>query len=117
MRLRSIVLASLFVLALTGGGIAAARTTAADATKVKVTAKDYSFVLSPKTVRHGRVMFAIKNTGATAHDFAIAGHVSKMIQPGKTVTLTVTLKKGRIPYKCTVDSHAQLGMKGVLKVT
>ena len=29
----------------------------------------------------------------------------------------VTLKRGRYPYKCTVDSHAELGMKGVLKVT
>jgi uncharacterized cupredoxin-like copper-binding protein len=116
-KLRPIVLASLFVLALTGGGVAAAHTAAAHTTTVKVTAKDFSFVVSPKTVHHGRVMFVIKNAGATAHDFAIAGHVSKMVKPGKTVTLTVTLKKGRIPYKCTVDSHAQLGMKGVLKVT
>ena len=117
MKLRPVVFVSLLVLALAGGGIAAARPSAAHATKVKVTAKDYSFTLSPKTVRHGRVAFAIENAGAAAHDFAIAGHVSKLVQPGKTVTLTVTLKKGRIPYRCTVDSHARLGMKGVLRVT
>jgi uncharacterized cupredoxin-like copper-binding protein len=117
MKLRSIALASVLVLALAGAGDAAARPSKAHMTTVKVTAKDFSFVLSPKTVHHGRVTFVIKNDGATTHDFAIAGHASKMVQPGKTVKLTVTLKKGRIPYRCTVDSHAQMGMKGVLKVT
>jgi plastocyanin len=27
------------------------------------------------------------------------------------------LEKGSYPYKCTIDSHAKLGMKGVLRVT
>jgi len=40
-----------------------------------------------------------------------------MIEPGKTTRLTVTLKPGRYPYQCTVDSHADLGMRGVLRVT
>jgi uncharacterized cupredoxin-like copper-binding protein len=84
---------------------------------VNVTAKDYSFTLSKTSVRHGSIKFAIKNTGKTTHDFAIAGHASKMVAPGKTTSLTVTLKKGSYPYKCTVDSHAKLGMKGVLHVT
>jgi uncharacterized cupredoxin-like copper-binding protein len=55
--------------------------------------------------------------GHTPHDFAIAGHTSSHVQPGQTTRLTVTLKRGRYPYKCTVDSHAKLGMKGVLQVT
>jgi uncharacterized cupredoxin-like copper-binding protein len=63
------------------------------------------------------VTFAVRNKGRTKHDFSIAGHRSKTIGPGKTTRLTVTLKKGRYPYKCTVDSHAKLGMKGVLRVT
>ena len=117
MKLRSIALASLFVLALAGAGSAAARPSAAHARIVKVTAKDFSFVVSPKTVHHGRVTFVIKNTGATDHDFAIAGHVSKKVAPGKTVRMTVTLKKGHSSYRCTVDSHAQMGMKGILDVT
>lgn len=117
MKVRSFALVSVLVLALAGAGTAAALRSAAHAITVKVTAKDYSFTLSPKTVRHGRVTFVIRNAGATSHDFAIAGHVSNMVAPGKTVRLTVTLKKGRIPYRCTVDSHARLGMKGVLHVT
>ena len=60
--------------------------------------------------------FVIKNAGASPHDFAIAGHRSKTIGPGKTTRLTVTLKPGRYPYRCAVDSHASLGMKGVLRV-
>ena len=96
---------------------AAASPAAVRSTSVKVTAKDYSFTLSTKTVKHGKVTFMIKNAGHTSHDFAIAGHTSKQIAPGKSTTLTVMLKKGSYPYKCTVDSHKELGMKGVLKVT
>ena len=106
-----------FVVALVVSGTAAARPSSAQATTVKVTAKDFSFALSTKTVRHGRVTLVIRNAGRTTHDFAIAGHRSHTIGPGKTARLTVTLKRGRYPYKCTVDSHAKLGMKGVLRVT
>ena len=86
-------------------------------TTVTVKAKDFKFVLSKTTVPHGKITFVIKNVGHTPHDFSIAGHKSGRTQPGKTTRLTVTLKKGRYPYKCTVDSHAKLGMKGVLHVT
>jgi uncharacterized cupredoxin-like copper-binding protein len=116
-KLRSIALAFVFVLALAVAGNAVARSSVAHTRTVKVIAKDFSFTLTPKTVHHGRVTFVVKNEGATTHDFALARHVSKMVKPGKTVRLTVTLKKGRVPYRCTVDSHAQMGMKGVLDVT
>ena len=102
------------LVALVAAGVAPA---AVRSTTVKVTAKDYSFALSTKTVKHGTVTFSIKNSGHTVHDFAIAGHTSKQIGPGKSTTLTVMLKKGRYPYSCTVDSHKALGMKGVLQVT
>jgi uncharacterized cupredoxin-like copper-binding protein len=74
-------------------------------------------VLSRRSVPHGRVTFVIRNASPAAHDLAIAGRVSKVIGPGKSTTLTVTLKRGRYPYRCTVDGHAELGMKGVLRVT
>jgi len=110
-----IVAAALAALAVTGPAVARMHT--AKATTVKVTMKDFSFVLSTKKVKRGKVTFAIRNTGKTAHDFSIAGHTSKIIGPGTRTTMTVTLKRGRDPYKCTVDSHAKLGMKGVLHVT
>jgi len=100
-----------------GAGTAAYYPSTVKTTMVTVRASDFKFALSKTTVPHGRITFVIKNTGHTPHDFAIAGHTSSHVQPGKTTRLTVTLKKGRYPYRCTVDSHAKLGMKGVLHVT
>ena len=84
MRFRSLSAAAALVLALTVVGVAAARPSVTHVATVKVTAKDYSFVLSPKTVKHGRVTFVIRNAGHAPHDFAIAGHHSKTIGPGAT---------------------------------
>lgn len=116
MKLRNIAVVGSVGLAFAGVSTAAAYPSAAVATTVHVTAKDFKFVLSTKTVKPGRVTFVIKNAGSSSHDFAIAGHSSKTIDPGKSARLTVKLKPGRYPYKCTVDSHAELGMKGVFRV-
>lgn len=109
---RTILVLSASVLALA----AFAAPASATATTVRVTAKEYSFVLSTKRVKHGSVTFVIHNAGHTTHDFAIGGHTSPMIPPGRTKRLTVTLKPGRYTDSRMVDSHAQLGMKGVLRV-
>jgi uncharacterized cupredoxin-like copper-binding protein len=93
---------------------ASAHTTAAT---VQVTAKEYKFVLSRKSAPHGKTTFKVVNKGKVKHDFAIAGKKTKMLKPHQSATLTVTLKKGKHPYKCTVPGHAQLGMKGVFKST
>jgi uncharacterized cupredoxin-like copper-binding protein len=100
-------------LALTGASAVHSEPTSLSTTVVKVKAKDFVFVLSRKSAPHGKVKFVITNPSPAVHDFAIAGHKSKPVQPGKSTTLVVTLTKGRHPYKCTVDSHARLGMKGV----
>jgi uncharacterized cupredoxin-like copper-binding protein len=118
MRPRPLSVLAVLALALAATGVAAARPARTHATTVKVTAKDYSFVLSHARVPHGKVTFEIRNDGRTAHDFAIDGRTSMTIEPGKTTTLTVTFTRaGRYPYRCTIDSHAQLGMKGTLRVT
>jgi len=117
MILRSAALLSTAVFVLAGASTAAARPSAVKHTTVKVTAKDFSFTLSTKKVKHGKVTFAIKNAGKTTHDFEIDGHKSKAIGPGKTTSLTVMLKAGHYTYKCTIDSHAALGMKGKVDVT
>jgi plastocyanin len=114
---RSALILAAFVLAVAGVGTARAATSTGKAvTEVRVTAKDFSFALSRKSVPHGRVEFVIKNAGKTAHNFEIAGHTSKTIQPGKSTTMSVQLKAGSYPYKCAVDSHSKLGMKGTLRV-
>jgi uncharacterized cupredoxin-like copper-binding protein len=78
---------------------------------------EFKFTVSPKSVKAGTVTFKIQNKGKLAHDFSIAHKKSPMVQPGKTATLTVNLKKGSYAYKCTVAGHAAAGMKGTLKVT
>jgi uncharacterized cupredoxin-like copper-binding protein len=96
---------------------AGARSSRTTATTVKVTAKEYKFILSRKSAPHGRVTFKIINKGVLKHDFKILGKKTKQLGHNKTATLTVTLKKGKHPYICTVDSHAKFGMKGVFKST
>ena len=96
---------------------AGARTQHVTKTSVGVTMKEFRFVLTRASVPAGVVAFRVVNKGKIVHDFSIAGKKTKLLQPGKSEVLTVTLKKGRWPYKCTVDSHSKFGMKGVLRVT
>jgi uncharacterized cupredoxin-like copper-binding protein len=88
------------------------------ATTVRVTAKDtLKFVLSRKTAPHGKTIFKVTNKGRLRHDFKIAGKKTKLLGHNQTATLTVTLRKGRHPYSCTVPGHAAAGMKGVFRST
>jgi uncharacterized cupredoxin-like copper-binding protein len=84
---------------------------------VGVTGKEFKFTLTTKTVRHGKVTFKLTNKGRLKHDFKIAGKKTALIAPGKSGSVTVTLKKGSYTYICTVPGHAAAGMKGKLKVT
>jgi uncharacterized cupredoxin-like copper-binding protein len=104
--------------ALVAAAPVAARPSAAAATTVTVTMKEFKFTLSKAKVPHGKVTFKLVNKGNLPHDFKIAGKKSPMVQPKKTKTFVVTLtKKGKIAYICTVPGHAAAGMKGKLTVT
>jgi uncharacterized cupredoxin-like copper-binding protein len=107
----AVVATALFVLVPYAG----ARTTA---TTIKVTAKDFKFVLSKKSATHGKVTFKVTNKGPSPHDFKIAGKKTKLLGHNKSATLVVTLKKGKkYTYICTVPGHAAAGMKGTFKAT
>lgn len=115
----SLSLAAVGVAGLVLGHAAASNSSAADrqaVTRVAVVASEWKFSLSKRTVPAGTVVFTVKNKGKIAHDFKIAGKKSKMVQPGKSTTLKVTLKSGKQKYQCTVPGHAAAGMKGTLKV-
>ena len=103
--------------ALVAAAPVSARPSAAQTTNVTVTMKEFKFTLSKTRVPHGKVTFKLVNKGKLPHDFAIAGKKSKLISPSKSGTLTVTLKAGKIAYKCTGSGHAAAGMKGKLTVT
>lgn len=107
------ILIALTLAALVLGAPAAA---SAATTTVTVTATDFHFKLSKSSVHAGKVTFVLVNKGKVGHDFSIAGKKTAVIGHGKSAKLTVTLTKGRHPYKCTVPGHAALGMKGTLTV-
>jgi uncharacterized cupredoxin-like copper-binding protein len=86
-------------------------------TKIKVTAMDIKFKLSAKTAKRGVVVFKVTNVGALKHDFHIKGRTTRKLSHGQSATLRVTfLRKGRYPYKCTVDHHAAAGMEGIFTI-
>jgi len=90
----------------------------ASAATVSVTAgkpSEFKFTI-PSSVKAGKVTFKVKNAGKVPHDFSIAGKKTPLLKPGASASLTVTLKKGKAAYLCTVPGHAQAGMKGTLTV-
>ena len=97
--------------------LATARTHAAQAATITVKASEFKFALSKKSAPHGTIVFKVTNKGHITHDFKIGGKKTKMLSPGKSATLKVTLKKGSYKYVCTVPGHASAGMKGTFKAT
>lgn len=107
----------LLALAIAAGPAASGGGSAAAPIKVKVTMTDYAFALSKKVVRRGTVVFQVVNTGEVVHDFKIAGKKTPIYETSERGALRVVFKKiGRYPYICTVVGHADVGMKGVLRV-
>jgi glucose/arabinose dehydrogenase len=84
---------------------------------VRVTAREFSFALTRKTVPVGTVRFVVANAGAIGHDFVIDGRRTRVLGPGQRETLLVRFGKGgSYAYRCSVPGHAAVGMKGVLAV-
>src|SRR4051794_19830838 len=100
---------------------AAAHTSAAKATVVTVTAgkpSEFKFKLSELSAPQGAVSFKVTNSGALPHDFKIGTKKTKLLSPGQSQTLSVTMAKaGKFPFLCTVSGHAAAGMKGTFTVT
>jgi len=99
-----------------GAGKAAATATGVI---VKATEVEYKITLSTHKVPHGVVTFAVKNAGKISHNLTIqqGGKHTATFAPGKTVKLTVTLKKGAYTLYCSVPGHRQLGMVTKLTAT
>ena len=86
-------------------------------TVVRVSTLDsLKFTLSTKTAKAGVVSFVVSNKGVLSHDFKIGGKKTPLIAKGKSSTLTLTLKKGKYTYMCTVPGNAAAGMKGTFVV-
>ena len=87
-------------------------TTQAAAQTVEVTETEFQIALGGYKAKAGKFTFDVKNAGKIAHDLAIkGGSKTKLIQPGGTAQLTVTLKPGKYHLYCSVPGHEQAGMK------
>jgi uncharacterized cupredoxin-like copper-binding protein len=111
----------LAALALAGAAVAGVVAHAsASKTTIRVTEREFKIGLSTTHAAAGPVRFEIKNTGKLAHALSIAGAGvktrTKLIQPGKTGVLLVTLKSGAYSIWCPVPGHAALGMKAKVTV-
>jgi uncharacterized cupredoxin-like copper-binding protein len=74
------------------------------------------------TAKAGKVTLTMDNGSSNAqqHGIAVEGKGvdkdGKVVQPGGTSTVTVTLKPGTYAFYCPVPGHKQAGMEGKLTV-
>jgi plastocyanin len=106
-----------------GGDDGSGRTATAPAGgSIRVTAKEYSFDPSTIVVKGaGTLKITLANNGSLAHDIKVEkdGRTVGGTAPfpaGETRSAAVRLAPGTYRYVCTVGDHAELGMKGTLKV-
>jgi uncharacterized cupredoxin-like copper-binding protein len=76
---------------------------------------------NPTVSKTGEVTFTVANTGRYPHALEVEGNGAEArtptIEPGKTATLKVDLKKdGTYDWYCPVDGHRQKGMEGKVTV-
>jgi plastocyanin len=89
---------------------------------VRVVAKEYSFDPSTIVLRaSGTLRVTLVNEGSLAHNLKVMkdGEVlggTESFPPGRTESARVPVERGTYEYVCTVGDHAELGMKGTLKV-
>jgi uncharacterized cupredoxin-like copper-binding protein len=116
----------------TSGGGGAASTPAATQPansappqKLKLEADDDGgLYFKPKALKAkaGAVSLVMENPKSTGlqHGIALKGNGvdqdGPVVSPGKTATVTVTLKPGKYTFYCNFDAHAKKGMKGTLTV-
>ena len=102
-----------FAIPAIGAGSSASKTVT-----IKVTATEFKFALSKRSVPKGTtVIFKVVNKGKIEHDFKIGLKKTRLLKPGQSATLKVVFKKkGRFAFLCTVKGHAAIGMKGKFAV-
>lgn len=112
-----------------GGAYAAVSRTAAT---VPVTEKEWGVLAKPASAKPGSVTFAVKNIGHLKHEFivlktktlasklktkgaqaVVTGQMGKILPfaPGKTKTLTLSLRPGHYVLLCNLPGHYQAGQR------
>jgi uncharacterized cupredoxin-like copper-binding protein len=88
-------------------------TPSAAGSTVTATETEFKIAVPSTSLKAGKVTFDVKNDGKIEHDLAIKGMsaATKLIPPGGSATLTVTLKPGTYELYCSVPGHEAAGMK------
>ena len=86
--------------------------------KITVDGFDIHFDVGTIKTTAGPLQVTFTNKGSLQHTFKIENtDLELKASSGKSDTGTVTLAKGTYKYECTVDGHAQQGMKGEIEVS
>ena len=90
--------------------------------RVQVVAREFSYSLSRRTVKAGKVVIEFVNNGQDAHDLdlkRIGGtrvfHFPK-VEPGHYVDKVFKLRPGKYRLWCSVADHNERGMHATLLV-
>jgi len=90
--------------------------------RVQVTAKEFWFTLSSRTVKPGPAVIEFVNFGQDPHDMRVQRvgttkvYSVPTVQPGDHYDLDLTLSPGRYLLWCSIANHRQLGMQAALVV-
>jgi len=91
-------------------------------TRVQVTAKEFWYALSSRSVKPGPAIIQFVNFGQDPHDMRVQRVGSTkvysvpIVQPGDHYDLHITLTPGRYLLWCSIANHRQLGMQATLIV-
>jgi plastocyanin len=91
-------------------------------TRVQVTAKEFWYALSSRSVKSGPAVIEFVNFGQDGHDMRVQRvgtqkvYSVPMVQPGDHYDLSLTLAPGRYLLWCSIANHRQLGMQATLIV-
>jgi plastocyanin len=113
------VLAALVVLAPAPAG---ARTSKTFPTRVQVTAKEFWYALSSRSVKSGPAVIEFVNFGQDPHDMRVQKigttkvYSVPTVQPDGHYDLSIDLSPGRYLLWCSIANHKQLGMQATLIV-
>jgi plastocyanin len=91
-------------------------------TRIQVTAKEFWYSLSSRTVKPGPAVIEFVNYGEDPHDMRVqrvgGGKIYKtpVLQPGSFYDLSIRLLPGSYRLWCSIANHRQLGMQALLVV-
>ena len=96
--------------------------TAPDGGAVRVVAKEYSFDPSTIVMRGpGTLRVTLANEGSLAHNLRLMKDGEELggtpsFPAGESRSARLRVERGSYEFICTVGDHAELGMRGTLKV-